>query len=266
MVLQKVKRYAKRSYYIDKCVEFRSNTKKLWKTMNEIIGKTSNKETVINSLRSENMTLTEGKEIVNELGNHFSKIGKKYADKVVTPDKNINLYLELIHRNNHSVYMTPTCQTEIVKLIEKLPNKRSSRYDNINNIMLKQLKEVIVKPLTMLFNNSIERGIFQNNMKTAEVVPLHKGGSRQEKNNYRPISLLITISKLLEKLVYKRVYDFLDSTNQLYRSQYGFRAKHSCSQAISELIGEIVKNTEKNFTTCGVFINLSKASGSVIVS
>ena len=64
---------------------------------------------------------------------------------------------------------------------------------------------------------------------------------------------------MLEKVVYKRVCTFLDSTNQLYNSQYGFRAKHSCSQAISELVGEVVKNTERNLTTCSIFIDLSKA-------
>ena len=64
--------------------------------MNEIIGKTSNKGTVIGSLKSENMTLTKSKDIVNKLGKHFSKIGKNYADKIATPDKNINLYLGLI--------------------------------------------------------------------------------------------------------------------------------------------------------------------------
>ena len=259
MILQKVKRHAKRSYYIEKCIEFRSDTCKLWKTMNEIIGKTNDKGTVIGSLKSENMTLTKSKDIVNKLGKHFSKIGKNYADKIATPDKNINLYLELIRRNKQSAYMTPTYETEISRLIDKLPNKRSSGHDNIDNIMLKRLKVAIVKPLVKIFNASIETGIFPTNMKTAEVVPLHKSGSREDKNNYRPISLLLTISKLLEKIVYKQVYAFLDSTNQLYNSQYGFRADHSCSQAISELVGEVAKNTEKNHTTCSIFIDLSKA-------
>ena len=112
LVLQKVKRYAKKSYYIEKCIEFRADTCKLWKTMNEIIGKTKDKGTVVNSLRSENMTLMKGKEIVNEFGKHFSRIGKTYAEKIATPDKNIDLYLELICRNQQSAYMTPTYETD----------------------------------------------------------------------------------------------------------------------------------------------------------
>ena len=65
-------------------------------------------------------------------------------------------------------------------------------------------------------------------MKLAEVVPLFKSKDWSEKSNYRPISLLLTISKLLEKIVYKRVYTFLNNTNQLYCSQYGFRTGHFC--------------------------------------
>ena len=77
--------------------------------------------------------------------------------------------------------------------------------------------------------------------------------------NYRPISLLITVSKILEKVVYVRVYNFLVETDQLYQSQYGFRSGHSCQNAISELVGTILKNQEENKLTIGVFIDLSKA-------
>ena len=77
--------------------------------------------------------------------------------------------------------------------------------------------------------------------------------------NYRPISLLITMSKILEKVVYCRVYNFLVETEQLYQSQYGFRTGHSCQNAISELIGTVLKNQEENKLTIGVFIDLSKA-------
>ena len=76
-------------------------------------------------------------------------------------------------------------------------------------------------------------------MKLAEVIPLHKNGSRRLVDNYRPISLLMTISKILKKVIYTRVYAFLDSAGQLYSSQYGFCSKHSCEDAISELTGNI---------------------------
>ena len=96
-------------------------------------------------------------------------------------------------------------------------------------------------------------------MKYAEVFPLHKGKEKYLSTNYRPISLLITISKILEKVVYVRTYNFLNNTGQIYESQYGFRAKHSCEHAIQELVGKILKGHEKNKHTLAVFLDLSKA-------
>ena len=225
----------------------------------KVIGKASDKSTMISSLRIDKLVITNQKEIANELGRYFSTVGETYANKIEKSVKNIDEYLALIPRNKLSIFISATTASEIGKLIDKLPNKKSSGYDNIDNILLKSMKEQIIQPLMWIFNKSISDGIFLECMKTAEVVPLYKSKSRQEKSNYRPISLLLTISKLLEKLIYKQVYWFLSNTQQLYTSQYGFRSGHSCNQAVNELIAEIAKNTERNWTTVCVFLDLSKA-------
>ena len=81
-------------------------------------------------------------------------------------------------------------------------------------------------------------------MKHADMVPLFKGGDEHALGNYRPISLLLALSKILEKVIYARVYNFLNDTNQIFKSQYGFRSKHSCEHAVSELVGNILKGLE----------------------
>ena len=96
-------------------------------------------------------------------------------------------------------------------------------------------------------------------MKLAEITALYKSKDRELCTNYRPISLLITISKILEKIVYKRVYRFLNTTNQFYEKQYGFRSKHSCKNAVSDLVGEQVKNIQDKKYTISLFLDLSKA-------
>ena len=106
-------------------------------------------------------------------------------------------------------------------------------------------------------------GKFPDMMKLAEIVPLYKSKEMYLLNNYRPISLLITISKLLEKIMYARTYSFLQTTGQLYESQYGFRKGHSCEYAISELISVILKNKEANRYTISLFLDLSKAFDSL---
>ena len=96
-------------------------------------------------------------------------------------------------------------------------------------------------------------------MKLADTVPLHKGKDRSIVDNYRPISLLITISKLLEKLMHKRLYGFLEQNDLIYNSQYGFRPRHSCENAVSELLSIILKGYELQKSTVAVFLDLSKA-------
>ena len=95
-------------------------------------------------------------------------------------------------------------------------------------------------------------------MKHAEVIPLFKSGLKNFTNNYRPISLLLTLSKILEKLMYSRIYEFLDK-GQIYDSQYGFQSKHSCENAITELISAITKGWENKQSTLVVYLDLSKA-------
>ena len=96
-------------------------------------------------------------------------------------------------------------------------------------------------------------------MKTAEVIPLYKNKAADQLVNYRPISLLLTMSKVLEKIVYKRVISFLDKHNILYSSQYRFHSHQSCEQAVQELLAKILQSREDNHQTASVFMDLSKA-------
>ena len=143
--------------------------------------------------------------------------------------------------------------------MDNLVVKQSSGWDGITNKLLKDLKNSLVQPLTIVFNQSISEGIFPSIMKTEMVTPLYKSSSRDLNTNYRPISLLMTISKILEKLLYIHTYNFLIQTNQIYQSQYGFRKKHSCEHAIQELVGTVLKGFENDEYTCAIFLDLSKA-------
>ena len=217
------------------------------------------KSTLITKIKKDNIIYQSGRDVSNILAKHFATIGKTYAEKIGQPLTPLKDYLNKIPMNKNSMYISPTCENEVSKLIEQLPNKKSHGYDKINNCLLKELRPVITSPLTIAFNKSLEESIFPDCMKDADTVPLFKSKCKLDCNNYRPISLLITLSKLLEKIIYKRTIAFLDKHDILFSSQYGFRKKHSCSDAIMELVSEILKNNENGIYTACVFLDLSKA-------
>ena len=231
----------------------------MWQTLNNVIGQHRDKSCCIESLKVDNLTITDPSKISNSMCNYFSNVGKHFANKIKRPKKDINSYLEKIRRNSTNMMFTQVTKKELSKLFKELPNKSSHGHDDLDNILLKELSESILDPLVLLFNRSLQEGYFPNQMKIAEVVPLYKSKERDQTNNYHPISLLMVISKLLERVVYKRTFQFVTDTGQLYDSQYGFRKNHSCNDAISELLGEILHNLENNQFTVAIYINLSKA-------
>ena len=202
VVLRKVKRHAKRNYYINKCNEFKKNTKKLWQTINHVVGKTHDKSCSITYLTVDLCKVHDATKVTNHLNHHFANVGESFAKRIPNPDYNLNYYLSKIRKNENCIFMSPTSGTELRKLIDNLPNKSSSGWDNINNLLLKEIAAPIIAPLVDLFNESINKGEFPERMKLAEVVPLHKGKEMHLADNYRPISLLLTLSKMLEKIIY----------------------------------------------------------------
>ena len=111
--------------------------------------------------------------------------------------------MKCLQSNKSSIFLIPTDIWEIKHIVSKLPAKKSSGHDNISNILLKEIVDSIAPALSNVFNKSMAVGEFPNIMKLAEIVPLYKGKKHYLEMNYRPISLLTTMSKVLEKIVYQ---------------------------------------------------------------
>ena len=163
-LLPRVKRQAKLEYYHNVCTEYKLNTRKLWEIINQTISKESNKTYIIDKLKVENITYDHSADISNQMANYFSTVGTKYAQNIKKPKCGISEYLAKINRNDKSLFLTPTNQVEIERIIGNLPNKNSSSYDEISNKLLKLLKKEISVPLELIFNKSLEIGIFPNKM------------------------------------------------------------------------------------------------------
>ena len=146
-----------------------------------------------------------------------------------------------------------------MKAIEGLESKRSSGHDGISNTSLKVIKASISQSLTIIINQMLTTGIFPDAFKVSKVIPLYKKGDSSLLVNYRPISLLPTISKIFEKVIHDQLYDYFDKYNLLAEQQYGFRKQHSTEYTAVQLIDHVSKEMENGKTPTNVYIDLSKA-------
>ena len=202
---QKIKRKAKHDFYYEQCVSFKNNTKQLWKMINTVTNKVVKNQTVMRSIKIGKIEETNKEVISNTLCKYFATIGMTFAKKVNPSNVPIENYLSKIKPNKNSIYICLTNPSKVLTIINNLVNKKSSGWDGVSNSMLKELKNLLCQPLSLMFNTSISTGVFPSIFKKADVIPLHKSGSTNESTNYRPISLLVTMSKILEKLIYKCV-------------------------------------------------------------
>ena len=152
---------------------------------------------------------------------------------------------------------------EIENEIIRLNANKSTGPFSIPVTVLKATKHAISKPLEIIFNASFSTGIVPSNLKIAKVTPVFKKGLQTNLNNYRPISILSIFNKLLEKLMHKRILDFLEKKKVIYCKQFGFRAKHSTDHAILSIIDLIQHAIDCHEFSCGIFLDFSKAFDTV---
>ena len=129
----------------------------------------------------------------------------------------------------------------------------------ISTQLLQQIIHGIAYPLNILINRSLIAGQVPEQIKIAKVIPVHKGNERHLVTNYRPISLLTSISKVFEKVMYHRIYNYLHENEILSPCQYGFRPKLNTLHAVSQLISDSINGIEQKEITLAVYLDLSKA-------
>ena len=147
-----------------------------------------------------------------------------------------------------TMFLFPVIENELEKSLKGLKNRLSAGIDEIPVYIIKQCTKLLKKPLANIYIASLESGIFPDQLKLANVVPLYEKWDTRDTQNYRPIALLSVCSKLLEKLVYNRLMKFMEKNVLLAEAQHDFRTK---------------KSTE---TTLQIFINLYPANVENMVS
>ena len=256
-----MKRIAKKSYYKSKFQESQGNIRQTWKLINEITNKNKPSSELPDNFMKDDNIITDPNEIANNFNDYFVNAGPKLADKI--PPSNVNFSSYLPASNQDSIFLDPITENEVKIEIDQLNVNKSGGYDEMSPTVIKAISNIVVKPLTYIYNQTFLTGVIPNEFKMAIVTPVFKSNDKESFSNYRPISVLPCFSKILEKLMYKRIIKFIDKHNTLNEHQYGFRKKHSTNHAILELVTKITKAIDSNQYTMGVFLDLSKAFDTV---
>ena len=245
------------SYYENEFSKHTNDIKKTWATINNIMHRNKKKSDFPSQIISNGKTLSNHSEIVNALNEYFSSIGPSLASKITNSEKNYSDYL------NRTITSTFTFDAvnkkDVLKIIHQMKSKTSSGPDELSMKILKLMKEYIAEPLAILATQSLSTGIFPDKFKIAKVLPLQKKRNNCCIENYRPISLLNSMSKILEKCAFNQLYTYFEANDLFHESQYGYRKLHSTELACLELVDDISKQLDNKQIPLCVFLDLSKA-------
>ena len=264
--LTRIKEKSRLMYYREKSILYGQDKAKTWQLINEISNRKRKKGASIKSIKTKKGNiLSDSTSISNCFNDHFATVGKNMSKKFsdLDPSKLKDPLSFISKKMVNSIILSDTNCNEISRLLSQLNSKTSSAYDLVSNKTLKATKEVICPYLEVLFNKCLNEGVFPAAFKTAEVIPLYKGGDKMDLNNFRPISLLPAIGKLFEKLLAIRVIKFFNKHELFTSEQFGFRAKFATDFAIADIYDKLIYNLDNELSSCAIFLDLAKAFDSV---
>ena len=207
------------------------------------------------------MIVADETEIANKFNNYFiEKVAnlKESIDKerVVEP---LDTLKEKMKKKNLKFTLKTVSEKTVNKVMKEMRKKKSVGHDNISQECLLLGKNVLTIPLTRIINASIKDGKVPETWKEAVVTPILKKGEKDEIKNYRPVSCLVTASKILEKIVCLQITEFIEKNNLLPKNQHGFRARRSTMTAHTNMQSDWTKNTEAGEKTGILIWDLSPA-------
>jgi hypothetical protein len=239
----------------------KANFTNLWKILGGIINPSKVKSCKsITELISHGKKLRKDKDLAMEFNDYFSNVGSNLA-KNMHDDKSYKNYLKTSLKNN--LFLKPATSEEVRKLLCELNPNKSCGDDSVSPKLLKYNADILTSIFTHIINTSFANGKFPEQLKLAKVIPIFKKNEKYLTTNYRPISLLSVISKIIEKVMHLRVMSFLNKYKLLYCYQFGFRQKYSTILALIETVDTIQQDLENGFYVGGIYLDLTKAFDTV---
>ena len=239
-----------------------NNLRKIWQGIKQIINIKNKSYDSPLCITEKNKVITDPSEVANSFNNYFSNV----AQNILTERKyegNGDFQKFLSHDQPNSIAIDPVDGDEIFSIINKININKAYGPASFPSQILHLIKNIISKPLSWIANICFSTGVHPDKLKLAKVIPIYKKGSKTLTSNYRPISLLSNLNKIFEKLVFSRVYSFIDKNNSIYNLQYGFRPKYSTNHALINITEKIRDALDKGNYACGIFVDFQKAFDTV---
>ena len=244
-----LKRKLKKTYYTEKMSEVNGDQKKLWKVFKNITGTGKNMDGVEPDMMNQ--------EKANNYNKFFTSVGAEIQ-------KSLNVQQ---HKKNFSglcgfKFKDENCEN-IIKIIDKIRIDVAVGSDTVNARLIKDAKAIIAPYLTEIINTGYNTNTFPNCMKTTVIRAIHKKKNTDDINNYRPISILPTISKVFERSASDQMITFLEDNGKINRNQHAYRSKHSTTTCLAELTNRIYKLLDAGRHCAIASLDLSKAFDSI---
>ena len=259
--LSKLISVAERQHYDALLKKHKSNIKESWKIVNEILGRNnlvkSSGKFIVNDKE-----IDDPKEIANAFNDFYVNIGSSLAKNIPKIDIKPTSYIRPEQHVVSSFFFAPITRSEVENVICDL-KVAAAGYDSISTNIIKKTFKYFIEPLVHCIQLSFNEGTVPEELKIAKVAPVYKGRESYLLENYRPVSILPAFSKIFEKLMNKRLVDYLDKNKVLYEYQFGFRKMYSTSNAVITLVDKISNALNNGNFMLGVFLDFSKAFDTV---
>lgn len=262
-VLRKVMKTAKKQTYTQRINKSHSKIKETWKIINEQSYRKRNGHNIIRSVNNENKEkVLDPIAIANTFNDFFRNITKNLTNNCNT---DINLCKEYLYNTNkptNKIKFDLVTYSELRLILRNLKSKTSVDIYDMNTKLVRQLilrNYSLLKLVCSVVNDCITEGVFPDTLKAGRVVPLFKKGEKGELNNYRPVCILPTLSKILESIIKNRIVGYFEQNELFTVAQYGFRQNKSTEMAIRNVSYFVLRALDESKKCASVFCDLSKA-------
>ena len=232
-----------------------------WRTIKRLEGTGKRQESIMR-LKTDNGFIEDKQEIAEFLNEHFTTVADRLRS--LLPDVCCDLSklrTFVASRIDKDVKFTipPMTTKHVLGILKDIQANKSTGIDNIGAKILKIAAPALAPSITKIINLSLSSGIFPSRWKIAKVTPIFKDGERDDVKNFRPISVLPVMSKIIEKHVHKHVYTYMSRNSLLYSKQSGFRCHHSTETALIKIIDQLLFELDNNRVTGMVTVDYQKA-------